>query len=257
MCVSMSNERLIVVVAAVLLLLLGDGDASARDEEGCLFCHRLSLGGQPFGTGGAVDFRVADPAGIVHSPLFCSDCHRDVSLIPHATTLSPARCIDACHADVDTAPAQARHRAASFGGLTESHRKVSAPTAPCRLCHGSTDAKGDRVVVSARCAGCHPGKGAALSVDHSAETSKSGGCVACHRAHGDGSAALVPHRCGDCHGKVDKAMADSGGHKGAAVSGPFRSPTVRVTVVGLLASLGFLPALLGAAGGRRKKEGGR
>ncbi len=237
----MWNRRKAAALAAGAILLLAAGRARAVDEEGCLFCHGLDLR-SPGPEQGGRDLRVREPVGGSHDGLFCSDCHPDARRAPHAAMPGPAQCIGECHGQ--TAGAKASHQRASYGGLSEPHRRLSSPEAPCRLCHRATDRAGSRDEVLARCAGCHAGQRASESRGVHARLSGRGGfglCGGCHAAHPAAPGATKAACDGrGCHQGVTPGMKRLVGHKGGVAGG-------RASEAGVL--VGF--AALGWIVGRR------
>lgn len=227
----------VTVAFAISITLLSPAPASGRDEEGCLICHRLDIRG-PSARGGR-NLKVWDAPGGPHDPLYCTDCHRDAGHAPHAASPGPATCIASCHAPGGTVPET--HRRSSFGGVTESHRAVSAPKAPCLLCHRAEDKGGDRSPIVARCASCHPREADAVSRGvHKRLLAAGGGraCIGCHPAH-----PAVPPKdkasCSGpgCHDNVAAGMRRFGGHEGGT------SRVGRIAQGGVflaLAALGFV-----------------
>lgn len=232
------SARALAVIALGLSLLL-PAAATAGDEEGCLICHNLEL--RKASPSGGRGLRIHDPAGGRHDSLFCTDCHLDAGTVPHPASPSPARCIGSCHAD----PPQARetHRLASYGGLTEAHRAVAAPHAPCRLCHGAMDRPGDAGTIVARCAGCHPDQRTAMGAGVHARFKREDAallCVRCHKAHPAAPGGKEPV-CGgkECHPQVTAGMRRIAGHGGG-------KPPNRLAVTGIF----LLAAAAGWMGGR-------
>jgi hypothetical protein len=244
----MSNRKRAFVLAIFgVLVLLAPARVRAADEEGCLFCHALELQSAAAGREGR-DLRVRESTGGRHDTLFCSDCHADGRRAPHAATPGPAQCIGECHGQ--TAGARDSHRRASYGGLSEPHRGISSPAAPCRLCHRAADRPESRGAILERCAGCHPGERHSETRGVHARLAGPRGvglCVACHVAHPSGSAAART-TCGgpDCHATVTAGMKRLVGHRGEVAGG-------RVSEAGFLA--GF--AALGWIVGRRLSPPGR
>ncbi len=244
----MSNKggaALLVLWAAVVLFPAGP--ALGADEEGCLFCHGLDLRASAPEPGGR-DLRVRESLGGAHDALFCSDCHLDARKAPHAGAPGPAQCIGECHGQ--TAHSKESHRRASYGGLSESHRVLSSPDAPCRLCHRAMDRPGSAGTILARCAGCHPRERASESRGVHARFSGRGGfglCAGCHAAHpsAPGVARTACEGAG-CHQGATAAMRRLIGHKASVPGG-------RASEAGVVAGL----AALGWIAGRRLSPGGR
>jgi hypothetical protein len=236
----MWNRRLI--LPAVLFLLVGAGAARASDEEGCLFCHRLEIGNAD--GGGVWNLRVFDPPGALHAGLYCSDCHPDAKMMPHLAVPAAARCIGECHSS--SVAELARHRRASFGGLTEVHRQRALPGTPCSLCHRNNDRPGDRKALLARCRGCHEEKYRSVREGvhgHLAAEGNEGMCAGCHIVHPPSGTdelrgpAVTCTEAG-CHARITGKMKRLGGHGDTE-----RLPSSRAgaAVLCAIAVLGILP----------------
>lgn len=210
-----SKGTAFVMILAGCIGLLAPSGARAADEEGCLFCHGLDLRSRTDQADGR-DLRVWEAAGGPHDALFCSECHADTRRAPHAAVPGPAQCIGECHGQ--TTGSRDKHRRASFGGLIESHRGLSAPGAPCRLCHRASDRAGSVKEILARCGGCHAVERNAEIRGVHARISGPGGvglCVGCHAAHPAGSGGAKA-ACGGpgCHATVTAGMRRLVGHGG-------------------------------------------
>lgn len=225
--------------------------AFAGDEEGCLFCHRLELHiAEPLPAGR--DLRVWEETGGPHDALYCTDCHRDAGKAPHAAAPGPAQCIGECHGQ--SAAATESHRRASYGGLTERHRSLSFPGAPCLLCHRAADKVGRIDAVIGRCAGCHAGERESFARGvHSRLAGRRGAgmCPDCHAVHpsaaGDGKASCAGS---GCHQSVTNGMRRLAGHKGGEAQG---GAARRAAAAGIV--LGF--AAIGLVLGRRLSPRGK
>jgi len=240
-----SRERVLPLLVLAGLLLLAAGPARATDEEGCLFCHGFDLRSAAPGRDGR-DLRVWEPPGGAHEALYCSDCHPDAGRAPHAAGPGSAQCIGECHGQ--SAAAKETHRRASFGGLTEPHRGLSSPGAPCRLCHGGTDRPGGTAAILIRCAACHPGERDSEARGVHArftELRGRGMCIGCHEAHPPGPGAAKAS-CGGagCHPSVTGGMKRLAGHQAKDAKGRTAKRAGQAVLV-----LGF--AFLGLIVGRR------
>ena len=200
--------------------IVAGGAALASDQEGCLLCHRLEL--RVAGGAGGKSIRVYDPAGGSHDPLYCSDCHIDARDVPHPAPPGPAQCIGDCHGA--TPSAGASHRAAAFGRLTEGHRPLTLPAAPCRLCHGAADHGEGRAAARARCGSCHRAVAAASARGpHARFDGGRGACTGCHPPHAASPAGEAGSKAScdgsGCHRSVTPAMRSLAGHGAAGKKG--------------------------------------
>ncbi len=221
--------------------------AEAADQEGCLFCHRLEIAKA---ASGVADLRVTEKVGTLHAGLYCSDCHSDAKMAPHAVSPGPARCIDECHA-VGVGAVPESHRRAAFAGMTESHRRIAMPASPCMLCHKDGDPPASAFPASSRCKGCHPGQAASVSEGVHARLSTispGGGCSGCHLPHpvttpgARGETGVTCKKPG-CHDGVTEKMKALAVHtKGGTSESPGR-PGVFLAF-GFAALLGIVPGLL-------------
>lgn len=242
-----SRGKILILLLSGLASLLAPAPARAVDEEGCLFCHGLDLRSAASGRDGR-DLRVWESPGGYHDALFCSDCHTDARRAPHAAAPGPAQCIGDCHGQ--TGASKEKHRRASFGGLTESHRNLSSPGAPCRICHRAYDRAGATAGILERCAGCHAGQRESEYGGVHARVSGRRGvdlCAGCHAAHPAG-AVVAKATCGasGCHPAVTAGMMRLVGHKGRIAGG-------RASETGVLIGI----AALGWIVGRRLTPPGR
>lgn len=249
----MWNRKALLPVAAAFIL--ATAAAHAGDEEGCGICHRLEL--RRSSAEGGAELKVSDPAGGPHDGLYCSDCHVDAKTAPHPFQPGPAGCIGECH--IVSSKARGTHRTASFGGLTESHRKLSAPRAPCLLCHGSHDRTGSLASVVRRCGGCHPKERSSAARGVHARIGASGEegyCSMCHTAHPEmAKERQIEKRgavCGGkgCHAVVTPRMKSLGGHDtGGAGAGAKAAVFLAVVGLGVLSGRRF--------GGAGRRENGK
>lgn len=253
----MWNRRTAVLLALAPFLFCAE--AQSGDEEGCLICHRLEL--RKSSAEGGRELKVSDLRGGPHEALHCSDCHAEAKTAPHPASPGPAGCIGECHSS--SVKAQDSHRAASFGGLTESHRRGSAPRAPCILCHREDDRPGDTESIVLRCGGCHPEElhSAARGVHARIGAAKGkGACTVCHVAHpapgneehsAGGGAACIGK---ECHSAVSPGMKRLGGHGRGAGDVESHGRGARAAAFLAIVALGVLS---GRGIGRKKGKGGR
>ncbi len=209
----MWNRKIAGLAAIIGVLLLLPAGLSAGDEEGCLFCHRLGL--RIPEAGGFRSLQVPEHPGAVHGSLYCSDCHPDARVAPHPSTPGPSSCVGPCHGEGETDGP--KHRRASAGGATETHRAVSFPRSPCLLCHRAEDRAGMAEGTAARCAGCHPGKRADVRTGiHSRVAAVAGdaGCITCHPPHARETGEVRGSCAGTgCHDRVDEPMRRLSSHR--------------------------------------------
>lgn len=117
----------------------------------------------------------------VHTKLNCTDCHSDISAVPHPQKMQAVDC-GGCHRRVVHDLRTGAHAPAGAGG--------KQPVPDCTTCHGTHDiAKADspafRDVIAERCASCHEERYKGYM----------------DRFHGQAAAlgmATAP-RCSDCH----------------------------------------------------------
>lgn len=244
---------------AVLLMLawmLFPAAASAGDEEGCLICHRLAIR-----KGSGAELRVADAPGGPHESLYCSDCHPDAKSAPHAVSPGAASCIGECHSS--SRRAAETHRAASFGGLNEGHRRISAPRAPCMLCHLSGDRPGGMHVVADRCSGCHaPERDSVSRGVHARVRGRAGDgmCAGCHLAHESAAkndnVAAGKANCGgnECHASVSDGMRKLGGHDWGGEAGRHGGKAGAAGIFLAVAALGAVSSRFLRGNGRGRAD---
>ena len=173
----------------------------------------------------------------VHATLACVACHADAQELPHAATLKPAYCNDACHVDAGAAFRRSGHAQALVAG------EPMAPT--CASCHGAHDilpARDPRsrtfpLKVINLCADCHTkhhergpeGQGAATYMSsymesvHGRAVTQAGlivaaTCVDCHGYHevlpqADPKSSVhrdhIPGTCGKCHVGINETYSAS------------------------------------------------
>src|SRR3972149_3089166 len=98
-----------------VLLLSGTGTVSAQiSNEECLSCHD-KVEASKFGAS-------------VHGPLECTNCHADVTAVPHEPKPKAVNCAT-CHTDVVAAWESSLHATAVRTGIARGAR--------CADCHGS------------------------------------------------------------------------------------------------------------------------
>lgn len=218
--------------------VLVSGASLASDQEGCLLCHRLSL--RVVVDGAERNLKVDDRAAWIHEALFCSDCHPDARNAPHPAPPGAAQCIGECHGGGEGAISS--HRRAAFGGLTETHRRVSPGKGACLPCHRASDAKTGHAATERRCDGCHSGERAAASRGpHARRADSPGFCSGCHPPHpaltGKGDPTNQACAASDCHARVTPAMKELADHRTSRGAG---SGIGKAALFFLLACAGWL-----------------
>jgi hypothetical protein len=257
----MWNSRKAGAAILVLAWLLFPASAWGEDEEGCLICHRLGM--RRASLEGGEELRVSDPRGGPHESLYCSDCHPDAKAAPHPVSPGAASCIGECHSSSQAAVET--HRAASFGGINEGHRGISAPRAPCRLCHRAEDRLANRDAVMDRCSGCHARERDSVSRGVHARIrgqSGDGMCAGCHLAHKTPvKSRMIPTgkaNCGgkECHARVTDGMMKLGGHDDGPETGRTSGKAAGAGIFLALAGLGAVSSrfLCGHGRGRADHE---
>ena len=193
------------IVALVLLLpsmVLAAPKTPKMSNEDCLACHNdSSLTKEE--NGKQVSLHVDDAAfkASIHSIFTCTDCHKDVTAVPHDPTPAKPVCAT-CHADQQAAYDHGIHAKAAAGGNTN--------VAKCQDCHGNvhtilpgSDPK-SKVAhgnIPQTCGACHKqalvmaSSGVSSAPFNSYEQSVHGKAV----SGGSGKAAV----CTDCHGEHD------------------------------------------------------
>jgi predicted CXXCH cytochrome family protein len=213
---------LLLVVAAVALVPGSRAQAPPSGSEGipsdvCLSCHGNPSFSTKLGDGETLSLYV-NPESLahsVHAGLACTDCHSDITSIPHpARTFANRHAVDLayyqickqCHFDQYTRLVDGIH----FKALSQGN--ANAPT--CVDCHGAhsiTPPNQPRARISRTCARCHSAVAAAYahSVHGQALLKHSNPdvpvCTDCHHAH-DISNPLsaqwhlaIPQLCARCH----------------------------------------------------------
>jgi predicted CXXCH cytochrome family protein len=194
--------------------------------ETCLSCHADKALSVTLPSGEVrslyVD-REAFRSSVHGSTLGCTDCHQDVTEVPHASrpfrslrefTVAYYEQCKRCHFANYTKTLDSVH----YQSLARGDR-----TAPlCVDCHGShnvTRPNRPRTHVSATCAGCHQGVSSVFAKSvHGRAANRNGDvpvCTDCHRSHdvaGPKAAnwlRTTPELCGNCHS--NKTLMDKYG----------------------------------------------
>ncbi len=217
----MSRFLLLSVVAVVLVPGMRAQSGSSASEgisnDMCLSCHGNPSFSVKLKDGETLSLYVNQKslAHSVHAGLACTDCHSDITTIPHpaksfpnrrAVSLAYYQLCRQCHFDQYTRLVDGIH----FAALSKGNR--NAPT--CVDCHGAhsiTPPSKPRTRISETCARCHAKVATAYahSVHGEALLNHSNPdvpvCTDCHHAH-DISNPLsaqwhlaIPQLCAHCH----------------------------------------------------------
>ncbi len=216
--------RYFLTVAAALLLLPGaraqsgaPASAGGISNAVCLSCHGNSSFSIPVKDGETLPLYVDSKslAHSVHAGLACTDCHSDITSVPHPAKSFPSRhavsiayyeLCRQCHFDEYTRLVDGIH----FKALSQGNQ--DAPT--CVDCHGAhsiTPPSQPRSRISLTCGRCHVSIAAAYAksvhgqalVEHSNPDVPV--CTDCHHAHDISSANTarwrlgIPQLCAHCH----------------------------------------------------------
>ncbi|MBI3946246.1 MAG: hypothetical protein HY321_10035 [Armatimonadetes bacterium] len=227
--------RFLAAVAACLAAIPGQAPGAARervlpvnlrgpqDNRVCFACHGEPEGAFPRADGSHPPARVDAPAyaASAHGSRACTECHDDVTTIPHGG-VAPVRC-GRCHPDARAPVAVKPGEARPTEDAHARARRLGKENAPdCADCHGTHDIAGPakqtsrvhRSEVPATCGRCHLEEyrqyqnsvhGAAVA----AGKKDAAVCTDCHGAHNAllpvrnpdsrASPMHVPDTCSRCH----------------------------------------------------------
>jgi cytochrome b subunit of formate dehydrogenase len=138
-----------------------------KDNAICLGCHSIpgAVATRPGGKTVSITVSQAELSASAHPDLSCTDCHQDVTQVPHGT-VAPVRC-QHCHyvSEIVTTriPGQApqpRYLSPHRSALMKGNRR--APR--CADCHGAHDvqpasvrgSRAGRAHIAGTCGTCHP-----------------------------------------------------------------------------------------------------
>jgi len=182
---------LLVALLAIVWCVL-PGPAAAVDRTDCFGCHDGS-------DGPTVDEALFDQT--VHADLDCTECHGDVTDVPHDAPLAKVACSQ-CHDEVQAVYAKSIHGTQKAAGNTD--------VASCSSCHGvhnifsSKDQRSSVYPMNLveTCGTCHGNAALAAKYDIP------GGNYAKYKqsVHGAGllkSGLIISAVCNDCHGTHD------------------------------------------------------
>lgn len=170
------------------------GTSHAEEIEGgdCVMCHETI---EPLVDKAAID-------NSVHAGFDCTDCHQDVTEIPHGEAPKKVQC-SACHSEIATEYSESIHY--------EAISKGDGDAPDCTSCHGAHDILGKNnprsrtnpLNIPATCSKCHTSE--KITRQHplpSPEFIRSYS----ESVHGRGvlvSGLVVSAVCSDCHGSHD------------------------------------------------------
>ncbi|MCB1702559.1 MAG: cytochrome b/b6 domain-containing protein [Pseudomonadales bacterium] len=223
------SQLLIILVSALLLLTPSAwGDSGATAGE-CMDCHEL----QDTPTHAAGQDNTSAFSASVHGDLECTDCHADISSLPHQETLAPVACAD-CH-DAESA---------EYAASVHSHLELENGPAGCQTCHGdahlivpadNADSLVNHRRLAETCGGCHadPELASEYGIDivnplaaysdsvHAAAVDNGNGGPSCNDCHGSHDTLPnnnpashinrnnVPATCGKCHEEIAHDFLES------------------------------------------------
>ncbi|MEJ2010411.1 MAG: cytochrome c3 family protein [Acidobacteriota bacterium] len=191
--------------------------AEALSNDTCLACHSDTSASIKLGNGTTLSLYVDQKslAGSVHAGLACTDCHSDITTVPHATrTFSNKRAVSLAYYQVCKQCHFAEYSrlldGIHFDALAKGN--LNAPT--CVDCHGAHSVAPPgkpRSRISRTCSHCH-GAIAAKYVEsvHGKALIEQGNkdvpvCTDCHHAHGISNPLSaswhlrIPQLCARCH----------------------------------------------------------
>ena len=170
--------------AALSLCLVLPATAAAPagpTNEDCLGCHAdKGLSKEVKGKKVSLHTDEGVLKASVHGGLACTDCHADVTEVPHPEKLAPVSC-GTCHAD------------AAAALVRSVHGRKDGPQLDCQSCHGAHSVKRPAQVGTAPCGTCHE------PIVQKWRATVHGQAV----AHGVQEAA----HCTDCHGPTHELLS--------------------------------------------------
>jgi cytochrome b subunit of formate dehydrogenase len=226
------------ILFIMALTLLATAAAAQLTNDDCLGCHNDPTLTMDAGGGKTKSIHV-DPEKFgksIHGSLGCTDCHADITDVPHEPKPQPVDC-GGCHSDAAEQWKNSRHAKAFMAGNRNA--------AGCLSCHGRNPhavvAKSDpnspvaHHNIPKTCATCHAQKLVMEQSHLKAQTvfsyqqsvhgkaiangnQKAAVCTDCHNAHeilgaNDQKSPIfkfnVPQTCGKCHGSVATVFATS------------------------------------------------
>ncbi len=211
---------LLVAAGVVVVLLMASGSAMAAEDlsnDVCLACHGDASVSTPLGNGKSLSLYVDHKAlaGSVHSGLACTDCHSDITTVPHATkTFANKRAVSLAYYQVCKQCHFAQYSRLLDGMHFEALAKGNSSAPTCVDCHGAhsiTPPAHPRSQISRTCSHCHGAIAAEYvkSVHGKALVEQGNNdvpvCTDCHHAHNNSNPLSaswhlqIPQLCARCH----------------------------------------------------------
>jgi hypothetical protein len=126
---SIFQGRLYSIIFLILFLFISPLTAGAVNDKSCIPCHSgKTIGKNTDGTKEAPLTTRKDLTGSVHAGIGCTECHRDISNLPHEKTLLQVDC-GICHKEAGHLFDKGMH------GIAFKKRDKDAPS--CISCHGT------------------------------------------------------------------------------------------------------------------------
>ena len=221
------------LIAGLFSLMLSAGQPTPQD---CAGCHEVDLSKRPTA---------------VHASLSCTQCHSDITKLPHADKPAPVKCAS-CHAGQAKAYAGSVHGIAKKKGMTdaatcaschgpahevtpkaEADSKIAKKNLPdtCGSCHSNPDFLAKHKIPFAKPVEAYKHSVHGKAVARGEESAPS--CSDCHGYHDiiasrDPKAPVnrenVAGTCGNCHSDVKTAYDES--VHGKAVAAGFKGAPV-------------------------------
>jgi len=211
---------LLAMAGVVVVLPVAPGTALAAEElsnDVCLACHGDPNASTTLGNGKTLSLYVSHKAlaGSVHAGLACTDCHSNITAVPHATrTFRDKRAVDLAYYQICKQCHFAQYSRLLDGMHFEALSKGNPNAPTCVDCHGAhsiTPPAHPRSRISRTCARCH-GAIAAEYVKsvHGKALLEQGNndvpvCTDCHHAHNISNPLSaswhlqIPQLCARCH----------------------------------------------------------
>ena len=211
---------LLVTASVVVVVSIAPAAALAAEDlsnDVCLACHGDASASTTLGNGKTLSVYVDQKAlaGSVHAGLACTDCHSDITTVPHATkTFADKRAVSLAYYQVCKQCHFAEY-SRLLDGMHFTALAKGTPNAPtCVDCHGAhsiTAPAHPRSRISRTCSHCHGAIAAEYvkSVHGKALVEQGNNdvpvCTDCHHAHNNSNPLSaswhlqIPQLCARCH----------------------------------------------------------